>query len=391
MWKKTLSGLLMIGLIFSGSIFGALINTSEPTNSLMESKELADGCSECGRRAEPTYQNNSCNTCSKPRTSCNTCDEPRNTCAKPHNSCDPCDDCCGGTIFGYVDFLYWRLQQGSLAYVIENHNNSSILDGHCCCIEPEYDYGFRVGLGYRTCDCWDIALQYTYWQTDDHASCTDQYGQMLVTRAHPDACENAYYARSNYEIEMHIADLTIGTCFKPCGDVTLRPFFGARVALIDQDLHTVYADEVNPLVATRTDTIVEEVDMISYGVIAGMDMTVPMFCGFGLFGHFGASGMYADFDVSYDSVCEAYPESGVVYSCDCDRVIGMIELAAGLQWEWCFCDCFTVKVAAGWEVQTWFNMIDFVNFTDGNNDGSLARNNQSFGVEGPFVRLGASF
>jgi hypothetical protein len=308
------------------------------------------------------------------------------------NFCDiGCSSCEDDYFSAHVDWLYWKARRGGLDFGILNNGSFDDLSGKCCEVCPDRDHGVRVGLLYKTCDCWDIAVEYTYWQTDDSATCYDGTNDVYFTRVYPSISgaisADDDWAHSRYEIDFHMLDIVAGYSVEAACDVTVRPFAGLRFTFMDQDLTT----KMGELVPGDRATLWESVDMDAYGFVAGVDMDYKFWDCFSIFGRIAGMVAYADFDVSYVLKDISVPADRFSYTCGCDRVISMLEASVGFQWTFCETDCGTFFLALGWEMQSWHNMADFANFDDNVALGSTSRNNQAFGVEGLFVRIGGQY
>lgn len=362
MWKKTFGGLLLVGTMCCGSMFAAPAANSNTTNSWNTKSEIADGCgTSCGKR-----------DCAPCKSSCNSCDDDYFT--------------------AHVDWLFWKLHRSGMDFAVTDTDSSEhILEGDCCSLGPDRDHGVRIGVGYKTCECWDLALDYTYWQAEDGATCEDADNYMKTSRLHPDGHDNARYAHMDAEISLHMLDLTAGYMVHAGCDVMVRPFAGFRAVFLDQDLTTYYAvDNVVFADASDKDIVTESVEMDAYGFMAGVDMSYGFWDCFSWFGRVAGTVAFADFDVSYfnDSTTTG---DDLDYSCGCDRMISILEVSTGFEWKFYDCDWAVFKLAIGWEMSSWHNMADFADFTDDDNEGNVASSNASFGLEGLFVRVGGQF
>jgi hypothetical protein len=367
MWKKTFGGLLLVGTMCCGSMFAAPATSSNATNSWNTNSEIADGCG----------------------TSC----APKRDCAPCKSSCDSCED---DYFTAHVDWLFWKLHRSGMDYAVDNNGSvATVLDGHCCAVEPDRDHGVRIGMGYKTCDCWDLALDYTHWQAEDSSSCGANDCTFATTRAHPDVCTSAEYGYGAYETSLHKIDLTAGYMVNAGCDVMVRPFAGITLAFVDQSYDTIYWEDYLQGSGSDLYTIAEEVNMDAYGFMAGVDMSYGFWDCFSWFGRAAGTVAYGDFEVTYFSDHYELP-SGTVsvdvdYSCDSSRIISMLELSTGFEWKFYDCDWAVFKLAIGWEMQSWHNMADFANFTDNKAEGNSGRQNAAYGLEGLFVRVGGQF
>ncbi len=67
------------------------------------------------------------------------------------------------------ELLFWKSNMGSLRYGITSKSTSLIKDGHLKQPHFEWDWGFRLGLGYKLPhDQWDLFANYTYVRGNAH-------------------------------------------------------------------------------------------------------------------------------------------------------------------------------------------------------------------------------
>ena len=149
--------------------------------------------------------------------------EPCEPCAPTCNSGGLCDmDLCDMTYSAYVDYLYWQVNRGGLSFGDSSSSSSSSSSScgqrfHC----PDYDSGYRLGVvaHYKN---WDFGVRYT-------SLCTD------IKIGREDSCESSHHDK--YSFDYRVCDIELGYSCCLCGDFTLRPFAGAKLAWIDEKLH----------------------------------------------------------------------------------------------------------------------------------------------------------
>jgi hypothetical protein len=66
--------------------------------------------------------------------------------------------------------------------------------------------------------------------------------------------------------------------------------------------------------------------------------------------------------------------------------VPVLELASGVAWQ-----RRNVRVAVGYEIQNWFNVIDSPTFVDDFAEGKIGRRQSDLGIEGLFFQLGLAF
>ena len=114
--------------------------------------------------------------------------------------------------------------------------------------EPKerFEPGFRVGLNYYSpCDCWDAALNYTYFHTKAK---TEGYSNVasggsatatnfIAFRPLWESVDNSVpdFARGKWLLDLNYLDLEIGHKYYVSSCFVLRPFIGLRGARINQN------------------------------------------------------------------------------------------------------------------------------------------------------------
>ena len=68
------------------------------------------------------------------------------------------------------------------------------------------------------------------------------------------------------------------------------------------------------------------------------------------------------------------------------QTVPVLELASGIAWE-----RRNFRVALGYEIQNWFNVIDSPMFVDDLAEGKIGRRKSDLGIEGFFFQLGLAF
>lgn len=204
---------------------------------------------------------------------------------------------------------------------------------------------------------------------------------------------NFDYSVSRYDIDLKVIDIEASKAFDLNCDSNMSVFSGFRFAFLDQDLHTVYGNKAD--IATDHTAVLESNKMDAYGLYIGGEGLWSICGNFGFFGRFSAGTFVADISRSFH---QHNLNSNVIFevadatdSSWCH--VNAIEFALGIDYQLCRFFCADWNVRIGYELNTWFNMHDFLNFcgTNAGVEGHPARQKDSIGFDGLFVRLGASF
>ena len=240
----------------------------------------------------------------------------------------------------YVDYLYWQVCRQDLD--IGGGSREHYLT-------PDYDHAFRVGGGV-SCDCWDLQLRYTYFDTEQRSGHeTEAWG---------------------YDLDLDMLDIELGyTLALECADFCFRPFAGAKLAWVDERF-------------ARTDitTSWQTIEFEGYGLYLGANGRWGWCCseicgtstsiGFVFRGSIGV--LEGEFDNDTDS-----NQRGK----EC-LLVPIAELFVGLEFGLCDIGCMeSVTLTVGYEVQSWFGWREI---GDDDDMGSL-------GFGGSVFRVAANF
>lgn len=231
-------------------------------------------------------------------------------CKTDKSSCG-CDSGFGYSF--YADYLYWKVCRSDLDVGSPDHY-----------VNPDYDHAFRVGGGI-SCDCWDLQIRYTSFETSDHLTHNGS------TRT--------------YDIDMDVVDIEIGYRMGfECADINLRPFIGAKLAWIDE---LWFGPSNSPHHSTEYD---------GYGLYLGAegkwlvccyemcDSCIPISL------VFRGSAAILDGEFDYSASINDPRENECLFS-------GVFELFVGLEFAYCDMGCMecidSVALTVGYEAQVW--------------------------------------
>ena len=145
-----------------------------------------------------------------------------------------------------VDALAWQSNVGSLNYAVESNSTSSVSHGHVKDLDFKWDWGIRAGLGYKLPhDKWDIFIDYTYVHAHADAHAHKENGALYPNwaTAFGFTGDSFYATRANahWHANLNMGDVELGrNCFAGKW-LTLRPFFGVRGLVIDQNYRVKYS------------------------------------------------------------------------------------------------------------------------------------------------------
>jgi hypothetical protein len=269
----------------------------------------------------------------------------------------------GKNLFIYGDYLYWIAHEDSLYYAHTGLGSGTAafspdninFDGHLKKVKPEWDSGARIGLGLNFPNAgYDLVFYWTWFSTDASHSVSSYKGTLFSIWAHPDNTSTSFdtFAKGNWELNINLFDLEWGRSSWFGGHFSLRPFFGLRGLLLEQDLTNKYTYNTSPVIFGK---LRSESDFHGAGLRAGADTRFAMGHGFSIYGIASGSLLYGRFDCNFQLKENRF---AIAYSKDRFlRGIFSLQLALGLSWDTHFAqDRLHIEFHAGWEQNQWFSV-----------------------------------
>lgn len=264
-----------------------------------------------------------------------------------------------------ADFLWWKAVEDSLpvAIVVDTTVSELGTAESASVLNPNYkwDPGFRLGVAYRPCECdWDLYASWTHLNTKAKrsfgpGSATEtiipQWGSLTPFAA------NLADLSTSWTLNLNWADFELNRtfCVNSCFNFGIHG--GLRAAWIDQKFRfTLTNNSTTP----TTNSLHSKSDFSSIGVVAGLDASWLVGCGFSINTSAGGA-------ILYGKQKSSFSESIVVLGVT-DTVSGssnywisraMTDLRLGLGWKGCAYGCTTLAVAIDWEHHILFNQNQF--------------------------------
>lgn len=295
------------------------------------------------------------------------------------------------------DLLYWQASQDDMAYAIKSHSTTSVTHGHV--EEPDFhwDWGFRLGLGYRLpYDKWDLFLNYTYVHASADGSTSRKNGAIYpeweapfgVTLS-PGETLFATRAHAKWDANINIGDIELGRNCIIGKWLSIRPFVGVRTLFIDQDYHIDYKGGTAVPVGDEDKVSIDN-DFWGVGLRMGFDSLWGLGGGWSIYGNGAASLLSGHFDLHQHERLKEADVNKVRISDDVNNVVVAAELALGIQWDYLFSkDRYHFGVKFGWEFNVFFDQNKMIRFVSDTSPGSIARNNGDLTFQG--LTLGLRF
>lgn len=258
---------------------------------------------------------------------------------------------------------------------------------------PDFDWGFRLGLGYNFCmDEWETKFIWTSYKTSKRE---DYSGMLLNLWGHTDVPSSSASSLidSKWNFKYNVFDFELGRAFGAGRCFCLRPYLGVRGAWIDQNL-TIYNEVLllNPDPGDVLSTDLEALSNFSGGGFRfGLDSRLDFCWDLSLYGLASYSLLYGQFTSDFYETASGSNEMGDQVS---DLVIAdskdqfhmgtsCLNLSMGLQWNRGFCcNRFRFGLHIAWEQSLWFQLNQMNHFQHNLEEGHLYQENGNLSLQG---------
>ncbi len=303
----------------------------------------------------------------------------------------------GWNIFLNTEFLWWVAKEDTLYFAQSGYSNqltsvvppNGTIDfrGHLQRVTPDWSPGFRIGLGGNMeYDDWDIFLNWTWFKSHGRHSAHAKHDRvLLVLWGHPDvdsppdnSATGALSARGVWNMHLNILDLELARSFWVGKRFSLRPFFGARAAWIDQSFKIRYNLTTTPITRAR---LKAESDFEGGGIRAGLDSRYALLGGWSFYGLASASMLYGHFNCDFRErwVSERIAETRDGFH----QAASSAQLELGVRWDtYVHHNRYHFGLYAGWEQNIWFGLNKMNRYFGELHDGNLEQLNGDLTLQG---------
>ncbi len=295
------------------------------------------------------------------------------------------------------EVLFWQAMQDDLDYAVKSDSTTSIQHGRIEQPHFDWDWGFRLGLGYKLpYDKWDILLNYTYVHAHAHGSASKsngavfpQWESLFGVTLPAGQTLFATHAQAHWNANVNIGDVELGrTCFAGKW-LSIRPFLGVRGLVIDQDYHIEYKGGTAAPAGDKDKVSIDN-DFWGVGIRMGFDSLWGLGGGWGIYGNGAASMLSGHFDIHQTEKLSESELKKMNLTNDTDNVVVVAELALGIQWDYMFSkDRYHFGVKFGWEYNVFFDQNQMIRFVGDTAPGSFIRNDADLAFQG--LTLGMRF
>lgn len=267
-------------------------------------------------------------------------------------------------------------------------------------IDPEYQWGGRVAVGYDFASCdpcnyYGISLEYTHFDHDQDDSVhfpvdlTSSFPPTLRAVVTGTATLDDFFAdaRAKLDTQFDTVDLLARKTTTYCGGTTLRYFAGVRYLRLEEKLDVDYGpttfieftNDVPPPTPLPESTITT-VDRVHFknefngaGPRIGANIFVPVGCsGFGITGQVAGNLLYGESHSNFDEVLVEteidLPTVGTAshegteevhhHEHDTDRFIPGLSGKVGIAYTATFCNCSSFTIEVGYRGDKYFGVSD---------------------------------
>lgn len=273
------------------------------------------------------------------------------------NSCPPV--CCTPAwahrsgVFG--DLLILRARDAEVGYA--STVNGNVPEGRVGILDPEYDFGFRVGIAKALDNCSSFNLSYTgFFSNQDDRLTTAAPLSLTKNLVHPNeanAGANVLTAFGDYDIDFQFADLDYRFVVLSNACTAANVTIGARYGNLEQEMSVVYAG------AGLTETVATDIDFDGVGLRLGADIEHHGNRGLFVYGKTSASLLAGEFDASYLHSSTADPVR-VAATWEAGRLVSILDLEVGAGWQ----HCSGWRVSAGYTFSSWLNAVKTSDWVD---------------------------
>jgi hypothetical protein len=299
-------------------------------------------------------------------------------------TCDGCRACDSPAAWLFsVDYLLIRPRSRPDDFAIVDPTDNLTPEGLVRSIGYELASGVRAAIGYRFSGSpWETWFTYTYLRSDgDRTAVAPAGGLLYPTLTRPGLVDNATSAVAASTLTYDLYDLDAARRVTGDDTFTLRMAFGTRATMIDQDLQAAYFGRFAN--ATRVSSRVE---FDGVGPTVGGEARWLLPSGFRLFGRAKGGLILGE---TTNTLLETDNAGAAINANIRERyytTIPLLEMGTGVAWEY-----RNMRVAVGYEVANWFNLIDSPTFVDDLAEGKLGRRSGDLTLEGLFVQLGVAY
>lgn len=267
-------------------------------------------------------------------------------------------------LFFQADLLFWQARENGLAYAVIASTPLvlDLLPSNLEIKEPEFewDFGFRIGLGYGgQSDGWDIGAQWTRFFSDarDLGSISSQKF-FLPIWAHPNF--NAFsfdpirITEAHWQLHFNEIDAGVGRGFYVSKYFTVRPFAGPSAVWIHQHYHIEYEQPPLDPIPALANKIHLKNAFFGIGAQVGCDLSFHLTRPLSLFTRASGAIYAGRFEIRRKESFRSITNEGFNVSHNLHAGRAATALEMGLSWEHAVQDSYYVRAELCYDIHYFF-------------------------------------
>lgn len=271
----------------------------------------------------------------------------------------------GAGFFINVDVLLWHVKLGGTEYCYTDQDPSAELpvQGRLRENEFDWDWGFRVGLGYNfEHDNWDAFLNYTYFNTSDNSKTSAGYNGSVIPLKGTSSItgENSVLtyvtqATSNFKFDYDNLDLELGRNYFISRSLSFRPHFGLRSSWLDLTQRTNFSG--GGILGDNLLTVYDKNNFWGLGPRAGVNSKWYLTNGFSVVGNIAGSLLYGYYKVQHEENDTGSLSHSIDLTGNMHRFCPNAQMFLGLGYDkYIYNDKQHIGVSLGWEIQYYWRV-----------------------------------
>lgn len=284
-------------------------------------------------------------------------------------------------LFFNTEALFWQSNVSGLSYGTDSSSTTSIQDGHVKSLHFDYDWGYRLGIGYKLPhDQWDLFANYTYLYGKAHGHSQGILFPTWATNFDDISPFYASHASAHWTMHLNMGDVELGRNCLASRWLALRPFIGLRGGTINQRYTVKY--QGGTVADLDTDQLNLDTDFWGVGLRMGLNTLWGLGKGMSIYGNGSTSLLSGHFNVREKEKLLQQELVKMNLEASPTNVVVEADLALGLQWDYMFSkDRYHVGLKLGWEFDIYFDQNQLFNFVS-NSSGSLVPRNDDLTFQG---------
>jgi len=281
--------------------------------------------------------------------------------------------------------LYWQAEEEGLSYAVKSRSSDGLSDSEILSPKFEWDFGFKVGLGYRIPhDHWEFLLQWTSLQTHcDHHAHGGSGHVLFPSWVTPFLPIDGFIeqADAHWRLHLGLVDFLWKKPVPVTRTLTLTPLVGVRWGSLRQKYNIQYGGGV--LLEDAEVVIRTKNKFAGLGPMVGVSSNFEMTKGFSLFADGAASLLYGEFYVHQSSKPRSQRTKTLKIFSIYRSAAPILEGAAGIRWQRSFSGGLKrLTLQLGWDQLLFFSQNQLIYFLSDAQVGMTASNLGDLSIAG---------